>query len=33
MPNDTWGEGVGVKNRPKKCHVLFEWPLRKKNRF
>ncbi len=21
--NDTWG----VENRPKKCHVLFEWPL------
>jgi len=25
-PNVTWARG-GVRNRPKKCHVLFEWPL------
>jgi len=22
------GEGGGVQNGPKKCHVLFEWPLK-----
>jgi hypothetical protein len=22
-----WNMGRGSKNRPKKCHVLFEWPL------
>jgi len=25
-PNDAWGRGA--LNRPKKCHVLFEWPLK-----
>jgi len=23
----THGEG-GVQNRPKQCHILFEWPLK-----
>jgi len=26
-PNTTRGRMV-VQNRPKECHVLFEWPLR-----
>jgi len=25
-PIDTWGMR-GAKNRPRKCHVLFEYPL------
>ncbi len=27
MKNVTWG----VRNVPKKCHVLFEWPLNHPN--
>ncbi len=22
------GPGMGVKKVPKKCHVLFEWPIK-----
>jgi hypothetical protein len=30
MVTSVTKEHMGVYNRPKKCHVIFEWPLKKK---